>query len=151
MNTKKERSINIQTTVNAPVEKTWNFFTDPQHIMNWYYASDDWHALFAENDLTVGGRFVTRMAARDGSFSFDFGGEYTKIEKHKLIEFTLDDGRKVSISFHQNGDTTRVEECFEAEAENSVEMQKAGWQAILDNFKKYTSLNAKDAKKDVSN
>lgn len=139
METTNSATVTVQTTVNAPVEKVWECFTNPKHIINWYHASDDWHAPFAENDLNPGGKFTTRMAAKDGSFSFDFGGVYTKIEKHKIIEFTLGDERKVSIRFNAGENTTQIVETFEPEAENPVELQQGGWQAILDNFKKYTA------------
>ena len=138
METMEKTAITVEATVNAPVEKVWKSWTEPQHITKWCQASDDWHAPKAENDLRTGGEFSTTMAAKDGSFSFDFDGEYTNVQKHKLIEYTIADGRKVKIIFTPNGNQTRVTETFEAERENPVEMQRGGWQAILDNFKKYT-------------
>ncbi len=128
----------VEKVVNAPVEKVWQCWTTPKDIMNWCHASDDWHAPYAENDLTNGGRFKTTMAAKDGSFSFDIGGSYTKIERHKLIEYTLDDDRKVKIQFIDGEGKTTVIESFEAEGTNLIDMQQRGWQAILNNFKKYT-------------
>ena len=103
-----------------------------------FQASDDWHTPHSENDLRVGGKFSATMAAKDGSFSFDFWGIYSKVEKHKVIEYTSGDGRKVSITFSGNGNETKVTETFEAESENPIEMQRGGWQAILNSFKKYT-------------
>ena len=141
METLNKTAITISTTVNAPVEKVWNYWTAPEHITKWCQASDDWHAPFAENDLREGGKFVTTMAAKDGSFSFDFGGVYTKVEEHKTIEYTMGDGRKVSVQFTGNGNTTNIVETFDPEDTNSLEMQRSGWQAILDNFGKYTENN----------
>ena len=130
--------ITVETTVNAPVEKVWKTWSEPQHIKNWCAASDDWHAPKAENDLRTGGTFSTRMEAKDGSFGFDFGGVYDNVKKNELIEYTMGDGRKVQVTFSPAGDQTKIVETFDAESTNSVEMQRGGWQAILDNFKKYT-------------
>jgi uncharacterized protein YndB with AHSA1/START domain len=138
METLKEKTITVETTVKAPIEKTWGYWTEPGHITKWYYASDDWHAPQAENDLKVKGRFKTRMAAKDGSAGFDFEGVYTKVLKHKSIEYTIPDGRKVIISFSKHGNDTRIVESFDAEKVNSYELQKGGWQSILNNFKKYS-------------
>jgi uncharacterized protein YndB with AHSA1/START domain len=133
--------ITVESTIQAPVEKVWKYWTQPEHIINWSFASDDWHTPAAENDLRPGGKFSSTMAAKDGSMSFDFAGVYTKIEEHKVIEYTMGDGRTASILFSSDGDTTTIVETFEAETENSVEMQQFGWQAILNNFKKYTETN----------
>jgi len=133
--------ITIETVVNAPVKKVWAYWTEPQHIMKWNSASDDWHTPFAENDLRTGGSFKSRMEARDGSFGFDFGGTYNAVEEHKSIEYTMDDGRKVKVSFSNDGNSTRISESFETESTNPAEMQRAGWQSILDSFKKYTENN----------
>ncbi len=130
--------ITVETTVDAPVEKGWEFWTAPEHIMQWNNASDDWHTPSATNDLREGGVFTARMEAKDGSAGFDFGGTYTKVLEHKQIEYTMDDGRKVSVQFDGHGGHTHVTESFDPESENSIEMQREGWQAILDNFKKYT-------------
>lgn len=130
--------ITVSATINAPVEKVWKSWSTPEDIMQWCSASPDWHAPKAENDLRKGGKFSTRMEAKDGSFGFDFGGEYDEVINNKLIEYTMSDGRKVKVTFTDNGNTTGVIEAFDAESENPVEMQQAGWQAILDNFKKYT-------------
>jgi len=132
------QSITIEATVNAPVEKVWKIWTDPRHITQWNNASDDWHTPKAENDVKVGGHFSFTMAARDGSASFDFGGKYTQVNKHKLIEYTMEDGRTAKIVFTMLGDQTKVVETFDAENENPIEMQRGGWQAILNNFKKHT-------------
>ncbi len=131
-------AITVETTVNAPVEKVWKYWTEAAHIENWNSPSNDWHTPKAENDLKEAGRFVYRMEAKDGSFGFDFGGVYDKIKNNALIAYTLDDGRKVNIIFSAEGNTTKITETFDPEAINSLEMQQAGWQAILDNFKKYT-------------
>lgn len=138
METAAKTSITVEATVNAPVEKVWSSWSRPEHITKWCQASDDWHAPHAENDLRTGGKFKTTMAAKDGSFSFDFDGVYTNVQHHRVIEYAIADGRKVKITFEANGNQTKVIETFEAEETNPVEMQRGGWQAILDNFKKYT-------------
>lgn len=141
METANKTTITVESTVNAPVEKVWNFWSAPEHITQWCAASDDWHTPRAENDLRTGGAFSSRMEAKDGSFGFDFGGVYDDVRTNELIEYTIGDGRKVSIRFTGNGNETQVVETFEAEGTNPIEMQRAGWQAILDNFKKYTEAN----------
>jgi len=133
--------ITIEATINAPVEKVWEFWNNPEHIKKWAFASPEWHAPKAENDLRVGGVFSTTMAAKDGSMSFDFGGTYDTVEENKLIAYRLEDGRKVKIVFEAAGDTTNITETFDPETQNPIEMQKGGWQAILDNFKKHTEEN----------
>ena len=133
--------ITVEITVNAPVEKVWQYFSEPEHITKWSFASDDWHTPKSENDLKVGGKFTNHMAAKDGSFSFDFGGTYTEVKEHELIAYSLEDGRNVQITFAQDGDGTKVTEIFDPENQNPVEMQKGGWQAILNNFKKYVEGN----------
>lgn len=135
--------ITINSTVNAPVEKVWECFTIPRHIIRWNNASEDWCTLKASNDLRNGGKFSSTMAAKDGSFSFDFGGIYDNIKPHELIEYTMSDGRKVSVRFEPSADGVTVTETFDAETENPVEMQQQGWQAILNNFKNYTEGNRK--------
>jgi uncharacterized protein YndB with AHSA1/START domain len=131
-------TITVQTTVNAPIEKVWQCWTSPEHITKWCQASDDWHAPYADNDLRAGGKFKTTMAAKDGSFSFDFGGVYDKVNAHSEIEYTMDDNRKVQVYFTNEGNVTTITETFEPENTNPIEMQRGGWQAILDNFRKYT-------------
>lgn len=138
METKSRTVITVESTINAPVKKVWEFWGGPEHIKNWCNASDDWHAPKAENDLRTGGKFSTRMEAKDGSMGFDFGGVYDLVKENEYIGYTMGDGRKVEVHFKADGNTTKITESFEAEDMNPVEMQKGGWQAILDNFKKYT-------------
>jgi len=130
--------ITIEAIVAAPVEKIWEYWTMPEHIVKWNQASDDWHTPRAENDLKPGGKFLSRMEAKDGSFGFDFWGIYDEVKKNELISYTMGDGRKAEIRFSPEGINTKITEIFEAEAFNPVEMQKSGWQAILNNFKAYT-------------
>lgn len=130
-------TITVTCTVHAPAGKVWACWTEPQHIMQWYFATDDWHAPHAENDLRAGGSFKTTMASKDGCMSFDFGGTYDVVETGKFIEYHIGDGRKVSIRFEEEGNAIRITENFETETTHPTEMQRAGWQAILDNFKKY--------------
>ncbi len=131
------QTITIESTINAPIEKVWEYWTSPEHITQWSHASDDWHTPYAENDLRTGGKFVSRMAAKDGSFSFDFGGEYDDVKPHERIAYTLGDGRKVDTTFTAKDNGIHVVQVFEPENTNPLEMQRGGWQAILDNFKKY--------------
>ncbi len=138
METQNKTVIKVEATINAPVEKVWEYWTKPEHITQWNNASDEWHTPSATNDLRVGGSFVARMEAKDGSMGFDFGGVYDEVRDHQYIEFILGDDRKVKVTFSSQGNTTKVVESFEAENTHSLEMQKGGWQAILDNFKKYT-------------
>ena len=138
MATSDKTIITVEATVNAPVEKVWETWSGPEHIMKWNSASDDWHTTKAENDLRTGGAFSSRMEAKDGSFGFDFGVIYDEVKEHELITYTLGDERKVEIRFKDLGGQTLVTESFEAEGTNPVEMQRGGWQAIMDSFKKYT-------------
>ncbi|MNH74712.1 hypothetical protein D3C73_269310 [compost metagenome] len=138
METGNNVTITVETTVHSPIEKVWEYWSEPQHITKWNNASEDWHVPKAENDLRVGGTFLTRMEAKDGSFGFDFSGVYDDVRKNEFISYTIGDGRKVTITFISQENGTKVIETFDAETTNSVEMQKAGWQAILDNFKKYS-------------
>lgn len=130
-------NITITTNIQAAIDKVWDCWTLPEHIVNWNFASPDWHAPAAENDLREGGEFVFTMAARDGSVAFDFTGIYTLVEPHKRIEYRIADGRKVSVQFLVEANHVVVTETFETENQNSAEMQEAGWQAILNNFKDY--------------
>jgi uncharacterized protein YndB with AHSA1/START domain len=132
------KSITVETTVNVPVQKVWDHFSKPEHITKWCQASDDWHAPKAENDLRTGGKFSTTMAAKDGSFSFDFGGVYTNVVEHKIMEYKMSDDRQVKVVFTPQGNQTRIVETFDTESTHSEEQQRTGWQAILDNFKKYS-------------
>jgi len=135
--------LTVQVFVNATPEKVWECFTKPEHIVNWNFASDDWCCPNAQNDLKVGGKFSWRMEAKDGSFGFDFGGVYDEVEKLKKISYTLGDGRKVEINFNPQKDSILVSETFEAENMYSIEQQRDGWQAILNNFKKYVESVSK--------
>lgn len=130
MQTANKPAITVKTTVDAPIEKVWKYWSSPEHITQWNNASDDWHTPRAENDLRTGGKFLARMEAKDGSFGFDFGGVYDEVDENKFIAYTMGDGRKVSVAFLGNGNETEIEETFEAEDQNSIEMQKTGWQAI---------------------
>jgi uncharacterized protein YndB with AHSA1/START domain len=141
MQTTEKTIITVETNVKAPVDKVWKYWSSPEHITQWNNASDDWHTTSAENDLIPGGKFFSRMEAKDGSFGFDFGGVYDTVKRNELIEYTLGDGRTVTIHFTPIGNETRVVEMFEAENQHSKEIQKGGWQAILNNFKKYTEEN----------
>lgn len=129
--------ITIQNTIHAPIEKVWKYWTSPEHITKWNNASDDWHTPHAENDLRVGGKFLSRMEAKDGSFGFDFEGVYDEVVIHEKIAYSMSDGRTVETTFIKEGDQTKIISTFDAENENSIDMQRDGWQAILDNFKKY--------------
>lgn len=133
--------ITVQATINASKDKVWEFWTLPEHITKWSFASPDWHTPYAENDLREGGTFKSTMAAKDGSMSFDFGGEYTLVEKYKAIEYVLEDGRKVEISFNETPNGIEIIESFDPETQNPEEMQRGGWQAIMDNFKNYVEAN----------
>jgi uncharacterized protein YndB with AHSA1/START domain len=136
-------TITVSAMINAPVKTVWNLWTGINHIMHWNNASDDWHTTRVENDLNIGGKFLSRMEARDGSVGFDFTGVYSKILPYELIEYKISDGRSVRITFASNGNGTNVEESFEAEKTNPVDIQRSGWQAILNNFKKYTESYGK--------
>jgi uncharacterized protein YndB with AHSA1/START domain len=138
METPNATVLTVKSTINAPLPKVWDSWTKPEHITKWCFASDDWHSPSATSDLRTGGTFTTRMEARDGSMGFDFGGSYTEVRNHEYIESLLGDGRTTKVHFSADGDNTLVTELFEAENTNPIEMQQAGWQAILDNFKKYT-------------
>ncbi|MDF2726123.1 MAG: activator of ATPase [Paenibacillus sp.] len=138
METNHPTKVTVQAVIQAPVEQVWNCWTEPEHITKWNQASDDWHAPRAENDLRAGGKFLTRMEAKDGSMGFDFFGVYDAVKQHEEISYTMGDGRRVDIRFTAQGNETKVVETFDAEGTHPVEMQQAGWQAILDNFKTYT-------------
>lgn len=138
METKNQSPIIVETLVQAPLEKVWQYWTEPKHIVKWNTASDDWHTPHAQNDLKPGGTLVYRMEAKDKSFGFDFAATYDEVKKNEYIAYTLSDGRKVQIKFTDEGDETKIIETFQPEDLNSAEMQKQGWQAILTNFKKYT-------------
>lgn len=134
-----QEKITVSTVVHAPFETVWNAWSQPEHIVRWAFASEDWEAPAAENDLRVGGRFKTVMAAKDRSASFDFEGTYTVVE-HGLIEYDMDDGRHVKVEFEAVPEGVKVTETFDPETENTPEMQRDGWQAILENFKKHVEV-----------
>lgn len=129
--------VTVETIVHTSIEKAWRYWTEPEHIKKWNNASDDWHTPAAANDLRVGGKFLTRMEAKDGSFGFDFGGVYDEVKLYEVISYTLGDGRKVEITFINLGNDTKIIESFEPENENPIELQQGGWQSIMDNYKKY--------------
>lgn len=141
METIEKTKLTVKVTIHAPVEKVWKFWTEPKHIVHWNAASDDWHTPKAENDLRVGGKFSSRMEAKDGSMGFDFSGVYSKIEPHRQIDYTMDDGRTAQVYFVAEGASTTVTETFEAEQENTLELQQLGWQSIMNNFKKYAETS----------
>ncbi len=136
----ENKKITISANINASAEKVWTCWNEPTHITKWCSASPDWHTPKAENDLHIGGRFLTRMEAKDGSFGFDFSGTYTDVVTQSSITYTLDDNRTVAIHFTTQNGVTSIVETFEMENENPEEMQRMGWQAILDNFKNYVEL-----------
>jgi uncharacterized protein YndB with AHSA1/START domain len=130
-----KETITVETLVNAPIDKVWEFWTKPEHVTKWIHASKDWHTTRAQNDLRIGGQFLARMEAKDGSSGFDFEGMYTAVIPNEKISYTLLDDRKVSITFLQTNNGVQIIETFEAETENTLELQKFGWQAILNSFK----------------
>ena len=129
--------ITVQTTVRAPIELVWECFTTSDHIKKWNAASDDWHTTNAIVDLRAGGAFRYRMEAKDGSVGFDFSGVWVTVEPTNSLEQRLDDGRIVRVSFQVTDEGVSVTEEFDAEDENSEDLQRAGWQMILESFKRY--------------
>ncbi|OKP90042.1 polyketide cyclase [Paenibacillus sp. P3E] len=144
METGKPVTITVETIVHSPVESVWTYWTEPKHITQWNTASEDWHTPHAENDLKVGGKFLSRMEAKDGSFGFDFTGVYDNVSINEVISYTIPDGRKVEVKFFRQDNDTKIITVFDAETINAVEMQQAGWQAILDNFKKYVETSPEE-------
>jgi uncharacterized protein YndB with AHSA1/START domain len=138
MNTNK---ITIQATISADRKKVWDFYTNPDHITKWNFATDDWHCPNATNDMRVGGKYLARMEAKDGSFGFDFEAVYEEIIEGEKFTFTMTDGRQATVNFKKLSDKTEVTVIFDPETENPVELQREGWQAILNNFKKYAETN----------
>lgn len=134
--------ITVETVVNAPIEKVWTCWNTPECINAWSVGHPDWQTKDAKLDLREGGRFSSRMEAKDGSAGFEFGGAFTKVVEHEHLEYVMDDKRAVSITFDDQGDKVRIIETFDAETQNSEEMQKSGWQGILDNFKKHAESHA---------
>ena len=133
--------ITIEALINAPLSKVWAYWTEPAHIMKWNAASEDWHTPSATNDLRTGGTFTARMEAKDGSVGFDFGGTYTDVVPNQRIAYSMSDGRKVGVLFSEENGQTKVVETFDPETENPEDFQRAGWQSILNNFKKYVEAN----------
>lgn len=133
--------ITIDTTINADTTKVWDYYTHPKHITKWNFASDDWHCPKAENDMKIGGTYAARMEVKDGSFGFDFKAVYDEITPFEKIVYTIEDGRKVTTIFEKANDKTKISTIFEVEKQNPIDMQKAGWQAILNNFKRYVENN----------
>jgi len=134
----EKKTITVQAVINAHVEQVWKLYTEPEHVTKWNNASNDWYTPRAENDLKVGGKFLYRMEAKDGSSGFDFDGTYKQVKTNELIVYSISDGRKVEVIFTKEDDArTKMAATFEAESTNPVEMQRDGWQAILNNFKKY--------------
>ncbi len=133
----KNQLITVSVVVHASIEKVWDMFTKPEHTTRWVFASDDWEAPFAENDLRVGGKFVTTMSAKDGSSKFNFKGIYSSVKQYEYFEYNIEGGRYVKVSFEKVDDGVKITEDFEPETENSHELQQSGWQAILENFRKY--------------
>jgi len=133
--------IKIQAVIAADSKKVWDYYTQPKHITKWNFASDDWQCPSASNDMKIGGKYIARMEAKDGSFGFDFEAVYTQITVGKNFSYVLGDGRNVKVEFKNDGEKTIVDVEFEAENENPIEMQQEGWQAILNNFKNYTETN----------
>lgn len=134
--------ITVESTLTVSTEKAWEFYNNPEHITKWNFASDDWHCPKAENDLRVGGKLLSRMEAKDGSWGFDFEAIYDEVIPLEKISYIMGDGRKVTTTFTNNATTTKVTTNFETEQENPTEMQQSGWQAILNNYKNYTEQNA---------
>ncbi|WP_029902272.1 SRPBCC domain-containing protein [Prevotella sp. 10(H)] len=140
----KRKSITVQVQVHAPAHIVWDYWTDPEHVMQWNAASDGWHTTSAVSDLQPGGRFNYRMEALDASEGFNFEGIYDNVEINKQIDYILGDGRQVHVHFEENeADGSIITETFELEGENSEEQQREGWQAILDRFKYYVEINEK--------
>ena len=129
--------LTVKATVQSPAEKVWECWTEPKHIVHWNHATDDWHSPYAQNDLRTGGKFLFRMEAKDGSSGFDFSGVYDEVQPYKVISFVMGNGRKVKTVFKDQGGKTEITETFDAESVYPIEQQQRGWQAILDNFKKY--------------
>lgn len=129
--------ITVETTVNSDLNTVWDAWNNAEDIKKWNAAQDDWHTTHSTVDLREGGKFLSRMEAKDGSVGFDFEGTYTRVEPKKVIAYEMSDGREVSVRFMEQPDGVLVEETFDAETENTPEMQKQGWQAILDNFRRH--------------
>lgn len=143
-------TITVETTILADINKVWDYWTKPEHITKWNFADDSWHCPRAENDLRAGGKYGARMEAKDGSFGFDFEAVYDEVIDNEKIAYTMADGRRATTTFEDLGDKTKINIVFDAEDENSIEMQKSGWQAILDSFKQYVEKGNQTAAKSGS-
>ncbi len=133
--------ITVEAVVAANTKKVWEAYVEPKHITKWNFASDDWQCPSAKNDLKVGGKYAARMEAKDGSFGFDFEAIYDEVQDQKTLTYTMGDGRKATTKFEDLGGKTKVTTTFDAEKANPEQMQKDGWQAILNNFKKYVETH----------
>lgn len=133
--------ITIHATISAGIQKVWNYYTQPEHITKWNFASPDWHCPSASNDMRIGGKYTSRMEAKDGSFGFEFEATYIEITENQKFVYVMPDGREVSVSMNEDNHLTNITVCFNAETENHVDLQRAGWQAILNNFKNYVENN----------
>ena len=134
----EKKTITVQAVINAPVGQVWKLYTEPEHVMKWNNASNDWHTPRAESNLKVGGKFLYRMEAKDGSSGFDFDGTFEQVIANELIVYSISDGRKVEVTLTKDDNArTKMATTFEAENSNPIEMQRDGWQAILNNFKIY--------------
>lgn len=132
-----KEKITISVSIKGTVQDVWNKFNQGEHMIHWNFAADDWHCPKAETDLKTGGKLLVTMAAKDGSFAFDITAIYDEVIPNQKVSYTMEDGRTVKTTFEQQGDIVHLVETFEAESENSIDMQRTGWQMILDNFKKY--------------
>lgn len=134
--------ITVETHVNAPLDTVWDAYSNPDDIRQWNTAQDDWHTTRSTVDLREGGTFLSRMEAKDGSVGFDFEGTYTRVEPKKAIEYRMSDGREVEVEFAPRDGGVLVTVSFEAETENSPDLQRQGWQAILDSFGRHVEAKA---------
>ena len=133
--------ITIYATISAGTQKVWNYYTQPEHITKWNFASPDWHCPSASNDMRIGGKYTARMEAKDGSFGFEFEATYSEITENQKFVYIMPDGREVSVSMNEDNHLTNITVCFDTETENPVDLQREGWQAILNNFKNYAENN----------
>ena len=134
--------LTIQATIAADIQKVWNYYTEPAHITQWNFATDDWQCPSASNDMKVGGKYIARMEAKDGSFGFDFEATYNAIVEKEYFSYTMPDSRTVAVTFNAlPNNTTSIDIIFDAETSNPIEIQRDGWLAILNNFKNYTEHN----------
>ncbi len=137
--------VTVAVLVHATPERAWKAFTSPTSITEWNFASTDWHCPRADNELREGGAFCYRMEARDGSFGFDFEGKFLRVSPPTKLHYSLGPDREVVVQFAQEGEQTRVSQLFTPEATHSIEQQRAGWQSILDNYKKYVEATNSEA------